>query len=157
MFPVQLTTSRIGNLTRLIHTLLYVMTIHTYIHTYTLRDRRGHQGETNFGRVTLKSAPRDGRRGNRGEKSGGVDAGSPTARSSTSNISIWHLLPFVCRRIQRSVVFVFLDLPVAVSSSVPSPIITPSRTVRHHTSPETHVARDPGGQSADRVCASNNI
>ena len=27
--PVQLTTSRIGNLTRLIHTLLYVMTIHT--------------------------------------------------------------------------------------------------------------------------------
>ena len=28
--PVQLTTSRIGNLTRLIHTLLYVMTIHTY-------------------------------------------------------------------------------------------------------------------------------
>ena len=29
--PVQLTTSRIGNLTRLIHTLLYVMTIH--IHT----------------------------------------------------------------------------------------------------------------------------
>ena len=35
LFPVQLTTSRIGNLTRLIHTLLYVMTIHTYIHTYT--------------------------------------------------------------------------------------------------------------------------
>ena len=35
IFPVQLTTSRIGNLTRLIHTLLYVMTIHTYIHTYT--------------------------------------------------------------------------------------------------------------------------
>ena len=37
VFPVQLTTSRIGNLTRLIHTLLYVMTIHicddhTYIH-----------------------------------------------------------------------------------------------------------------------------
>ena len=30
IFPVQLTTSRIGNLTRLIHTLLYVMTIHTY-------------------------------------------------------------------------------------------------------------------------------
>ena len=30
-FPVQLTTSRIGNLTRLIHTLLYVMAIHTYI------------------------------------------------------------------------------------------------------------------------------
>ena len=34
-FPVQLTTSRIGNLTRLIHTLLYVMTIHTYVHTYS--------------------------------------------------------------------------------------------------------------------------
>ena len=30
IFPVQLTTNRIGNLTRLIHTLLYVMTIHTY-------------------------------------------------------------------------------------------------------------------------------
>ena len=30
IFPVQLTTSRVGNLTRLIHTLLYVMTIHTY-------------------------------------------------------------------------------------------------------------------------------
>ena len=29
IFPIQLTTSRIGNLTRLIHTLLYVMTIHT--------------------------------------------------------------------------------------------------------------------------------
>ena len=36
IFPVQLTTSRIGNLTRLIHTLLYVMTIHTYIHTTTV-------------------------------------------------------------------------------------------------------------------------
>ena len=33
IFPVQLTTSRIGNLTRLIHTLLYVMAIHKYIHT----------------------------------------------------------------------------------------------------------------------------
>ena len=31
IFPVQLTTSRIGNLTRLFHTLLYVKTIHTYI------------------------------------------------------------------------------------------------------------------------------
>ena len=29
MFPVQLTTRRIGTLTRLIHTLLYVMTIPT--------------------------------------------------------------------------------------------------------------------------------
>ena len=34
IFTVQLTASRIGNLTRLIHTLLYVMTIHTYIYTY---------------------------------------------------------------------------------------------------------------------------
>ena len=33
IFPVQLTTSRIGNLTRLVHTLLYVMTIHTYLVT----------------------------------------------------------------------------------------------------------------------------
>ena len=31
IFPVQLTTSRIDNLTRLIHTMLYVMTIHTFI------------------------------------------------------------------------------------------------------------------------------
>ena len=38
IFPVQLTTSRIGNLTRLTHTLLYVMTIHTYIHTVPVRD-----------------------------------------------------------------------------------------------------------------------
>ena len=35
IFPVQLTTSRIGNLTRLIHTLLYVMTIHTYLCVHT--------------------------------------------------------------------------------------------------------------------------
>ena len=35
IFPVQLTTRRIGNLTRLIHTLLYAMTIHTYIHTFS--------------------------------------------------------------------------------------------------------------------------
>ena len=40
IFPVQLTTSRIGNLTRLIHTLLYV-TIHTYIHTYILGEWDG--------------------------------------------------------------------------------------------------------------------
>ena len=31
MFPVQLTTSRIGNLTQLILLLIYVMTIHTYL------------------------------------------------------------------------------------------------------------------------------
>ena len=51
IFPVQLTTSRIGNLTRLIHTLLYVMTIHTYIHTAEpiSRDRRKReQGNIHF-------------------------------------------------------------------------------------------------------------
>ena len=36
IFPVQLTTSRIGNLTRLIHTLLYVMIIHPYIRVHTV-------------------------------------------------------------------------------------------------------------------------
>ena len=36
-FPIQLTTSRIGNLARLIHTLLYVMTIHTYIHSHVFK------------------------------------------------------------------------------------------------------------------------
>ena len=35
VFPVQLTTSRIGNLTRLIHTLLCVMTIHICVATHT--------------------------------------------------------------------------------------------------------------------------
>ena len=33
IFPVQLTTSRIGNLTRLIHTLRYVITIHIHIYS----------------------------------------------------------------------------------------------------------------------------
>ena len=37
------TTSRIGNLTWLIHTLLYVMTIHTYIHTYIHGDQKLHK------------------------------------------------------------------------------------------------------------------
>ena len=36
IFPVRLATSRIGNLIRLIHTLLYVMSIHTNIDTYIL-------------------------------------------------------------------------------------------------------------------------
>ena len=45
IFPVQLTTSRIGNLTRLIHTLLHVMTIHTYIHTIAV-DAARETGET---------------------------------------------------------------------------------------------------------------
>ena len=34
IFPVQLSTSRIDNLTQLIHTRLYVMTIHTHILPY---------------------------------------------------------------------------------------------------------------------------
>ena len=34
IFPIQLTTSRIGNLTQLIYTLPYVMTIPTYIYIY---------------------------------------------------------------------------------------------------------------------------
>ena len=48
IFLVQLTTRRIGNLTRLIHTLLYVMTIHTYyihttyIHTYYGKSKQIH-------------------------------------------------------------------------------------------------------------------
>ena len=37
ILPVQLTTSRIGNLTRLIHTLLYVMTILKGIYRYRCR------------------------------------------------------------------------------------------------------------------------
>ena len=34
IFPVDLTTSRIGNLTRLIHILAMCVTMHTYLHTY---------------------------------------------------------------------------------------------------------------------------
>ena len=37
IFPVKLTMSRIGNLTRLIHTLAICVTIHTYIHVMTFR------------------------------------------------------------------------------------------------------------------------
>ena len=33
IFPAQLPTSRIGNLIRLVHTMIYVMTTHIYIHT----------------------------------------------------------------------------------------------------------------------------
>ena len=44
IFPVQLTTSRVGNLTRLIHTLLYVMTIHTYENTKRLAFDRPRAG-----------------------------------------------------------------------------------------------------------------
>ena len=35
VFPVQLTTNRVGNFTLLSHTLLYVMTIHTLEPTYS--------------------------------------------------------------------------------------------------------------------------
>ena len=55
IFPVQLATSRIGNDTRLIHTLLKVLAIHIYIHyyyqsaaTYFLMPESGH----------LRSGPR---------------------------------------------------------------------------------------------------
>ena len=58
IFPVQLTTSRIGNLTRLIHTLLYVMTIHTYIHnvdnsTIKPYKNRGLGNQKNVGGYTV--------------------------------------------------------------------------------------------------------
>ena len=43
-FPVQLTTSRIGNLTRLIHNLLYVMTLHTSRCAGYLVDHSGDEG-----------------------------------------------------------------------------------------------------------------
>ena len=39
IYPVQLTTSRIGNLARLIHTLLYVMTIHTHTYIHTMKSQ----------------------------------------------------------------------------------------------------------------------
>ena len=41
IFPVQLTTSRIGNITGLIHTLLlvYVMTIELILYTSTSKDK----------------------------------------------------------------------------------------------------------------------
>ena len=47
IFPAQLTTSRMGNLTPLIHTLLYVMTTHTYFEhssckCYTLGNGQRH-------------------------------------------------------------------------------------------------------------------
>ena len=45
IFPVQLTTSRIGDLIRLIHTLLNVMTIHT---TYILCTGRPGSSEVNM-------------------------------------------------------------------------------------------------------------
>ena len=48
IFPVQLTANRIGNLTRLIYTLLYVMPINTYIHTYIQRKKNtGGKGDSN--------------------------------------------------------------------------------------------------------------
>ena len=41
IFPFQLTTSRIDSLTWLIHTLLYIMTIHTYMHTASVPIKSG--------------------------------------------------------------------------------------------------------------------
>ena len=40
-FSLQLTTSKIGNLTRLIHTLLYVMSIHIYVLSRQILESRG--------------------------------------------------------------------------------------------------------------------
>ena len=54
IFPVQLTTSRIGNLTRLIHTLLYVMTIHTYIHTYIHNQQHGEEDTPMLGQADAR-------------------------------------------------------------------------------------------------------
>ena len=52
-FPVQLTTSRIGNLTQLIHTLLYVMTIHIHIYiTYILEGAEKRRAHINWSMVT---------------------------------------------------------------------------------------------------------
>ena len=46
IFPVQLTASRIGNRIRLIHTLLYVMTIHTsYIHGHHIQHSMDQPGK----------------------------------------------------------------------------------------------------------------
>ena len=56
IFSLQLTTSRIGNLTRLIHTLLYVMTIHTYIHTYVTVSCRSKRFPCRTGQSYLASA-----------------------------------------------------------------------------------------------------
>ena len=63
IFHVQLTTSRIGNLTRLIHTLLYVTTI-PYIYSYRIKRKRKRKqarrkGETYMihGWVLLRTLP----------------------------------------------------------------------------------------------------
>ena len=55
IFPVQLTTSGIGNLIRLIHTLLYVMTIHTHNMLY---DDRTYPNM--YGIYTAESPPAQG-------------------------------------------------------------------------------------------------
>ena len=44
IFPIQLTTSRIGNLTQLIYTLSYVMAIPTYIPYYLYHKSQGAEG-----------------------------------------------------------------------------------------------------------------
>ena len=57
IFPVQLTTSRIDNLTRLIHTLLYVKTIHTiYIHAYIHTRERHRIYSSSTSKYTLPSS-----------------------------------------------------------------------------------------------------
>ena len=49
----QLATSRIGNLARLIHNLLYVMTIHTYIQTRGGYLRQRYEGLTKYYNTVL--------------------------------------------------------------------------------------------------------
>ena len=101
IFPVQLTTSRIGNLTRLIHTLLYVMTIHRYIHAYILRspllhNPGVHAGALGFNPMLLpkldrREIPRSRDRGN----SYRSNPGSPSIRGSGSCLRLCRVV-FAC-------------------------------------------------------------
>ena len=64
--PVQLTTSRIGNLTRLTQTLLHISDDHAYIHTYTVHKViTGHtcilNSSSRMGSVTILKADIPGR------------------------------------------------------------------------------------------------
>ena len=57
ILPVQLTTCRIGNLTRFIHTVLKVMTIHTYIHILLLYVMTIHKDMHNIAALKRLSFP----------------------------------------------------------------------------------------------------
>ena len=72
ILPVQLTTSRIGNLTRLIHTLLYLMTIHTRQGVALASTRRPHSQ----GPASLQAHCTGGVTGSEGQKgANGVGGG----------------------------------------------------------------------------------